>query len=125
MPETLVGPAAVDSFLATVPEPMGTLARQTAAKLRQLLPGAHETCEGGDCGFGVGTGYKGLVFTLHPEAEHVTLGIAGGASLDDPTGILEGRGGTHRHAKLRTKADLDRASLDRLLKLAVKRRGKR
>jgi hypothetical protein len=125
MGQTLTGPAAVDGFLASVPEPMGPVARHAAAKLRSILPKGHETCEGGDCGFGVAEGYKGLVFTLHPEADHVTLGIAGGASLSDPTGLLEGRGGTHRHVKLRTKADVDRASLDRLLKEAAKRKTKR
>ncbi|HUR62561.1 MAG TPA: DUF1801 domain-containing protein [Candidatus Thermoplasmatota archaeon] len=125
MGQTQTGQAAVDQFLATVPAPMGEVARHAAAKIRSLLPNAHETCEGGDCGFGVAEGYRGLVFTLHPEADHVTMGIAGGASLSDPTGLLEGRGGTNRHVKLRSKADVDRASLDRLLKEAVKRRAKR
>ena len=118
------GPAATDAFLASVAGPAGTVARQAAAKLRGLLPGAIESCEGGDVGFGVAPGYKGLVFTLTPHAEtgHVTLGIADGASLKDPTGVLEGRGAKHRHVKLASAADLERPALDRLLREAAKRR---
>jgi hypothetical protein len=119
---TQEGPAAVDAFLATVPEPMGSLARAAAAKLRAALPGAHETCEGGDCGFGKSPGYKGLVFTLTPTPTHVTLGFANGATLDDPTGFLEGKGKGHRHVRLESEADLKRGALDRLLKQAVGRK---
>lgn len=124
MPETLTGPAAVDAFLATVPDPTGSLARAAAAKLRKLLPGAVESCEGGDVGFGVAAGYKGLVFTLtpQPEAGHLTLGIANGALLNDPVGLLEGKGARHRHVRIASQAELDRPALDRLLLQAVKRR---
>ena len=121
---TQTGPAAVDAFLATVPEPLGSLAKGAAAKIRAVLPNAHETCEGGDCGFGTAPGYKGLIFTLTPAADHVSLGFANGATLDDPTGFLEGKGKGHRHVKLQTESDLKRGALDRLLKLAVKRKGR-
>lgn len=118
------GPEATNAFLGSVAGPAGDVARQAAAKLRGLLPGAVETCEGGDVGFGVAPGYKGLVFTLTPHAEsgHVILGIADGASLKDPTGVLEGKGAKHRHVKLATAADLERPALDRLLREAAKRR---
>jgi hypothetical protein len=119
MPE---GPEAVDAFLATQPGPMGALARETAALLRSLLPGAVETCEGGDIGFGVAPGYKGLVFTLTPHADHVTLGVADGGSLKDPTGLLEGKGKMHRHVRLEAASDLKRGALDRLLREAVVRK---
>jgi hypothetical protein len=122
MAETLVGPAAVDAFLATVPEPMGALARAAVAKIRAALPKAFETCEGGDCGFGFAPGYKGLAFTLTPHADHVLLGFANGATLNDPTGFLEGRGKGHRHVRIENEADLKRGALDRLLKEAAKRR---
>lgn len=122
MPETLTGPAATDAFLAAVPAPMGPLARDAAAKLRAILPGAHESCENGDVGFGVGPGYKGLVFTLTPREDHVTLGIADSAVLKDPTGLLEGKGARHRHVRLTSPSDLQRGALDRLLKEAAQRK---
>jgi len=122
MAETLVGPAAVDAFLASIPAPMGPLARDAAALLRQVLPGAIESCENGDVGFGVAAGYKGLVFTLTPQADHVTIGIANGALLNDPVGLLEGKGARHRHVKVASKADLERAALRRLLDQAAKRK---
>ncbi|HUR26307.1 MAG TPA: DUF1801 domain-containing protein [Candidatus Thermoplasmatota archaeon] len=105
-----------------MPEPMGALARAAATKIRAVLPDAQETCEGGDCGFGTAAGYKGLVFTLTPNPTHVTLGFANGATLNDPTGFLEGRGKGHRHVKIESEADLKRGALDRLLQEAVKRR---
>lgn len=122
MPQT--GPEATNAFLGSIAGPAGDVARLAAVRLRELLPGAIETCEGGDVGFGVAPGYKGLVFTLTPHAEtgHVTLSIADGASLKDPTGVLEGKGAKHRHVKLASAADLDRPALDRLLREAAKRR---
>lgn len=116
------GPLAVDLFLAPLEGQLGATARAACAKLRQLVPGAHETVDGGDVGFGVAPGYKGLVFSLTPSAEHVTLGVWNGASLADPTGLLEGRGSAHRHVKLRDPLDVSRPALERLLKLAVARR---
>lgn len=116
------GPLAVDLFLAPLEGPLGATARAACAKLRSLLPGAHETVEGGDVGFGVAPGYKGLVFSLTPTATHVTLGVWNGASLPDPTGLLEGKGSVHRHVKLQSKLDVDRPALERLLREAVKRR---
>lgn len=119
---TQTGPLAVDLFLAPLEGKLGATARAAAAKLRTLLPDAHETVEGTDVGFGVAAGYKGLVFSLTPTPEHVTLGIWNGALLRDPTGLLEGKGSVHRHVKLRDPLDVQRPALERLLKEAVARR---
>jgi len=65
MPETLTGPAAVDAFLATVPEPVGALAKATVAKLRAVVPPkAEEALQGTDIAFSFGSGYKSLMFTV-------------------------------------------------------------
>jgi hypothetical protein len=119
---TQTGPLAVDLYLAPLEGKVGATARAACAKLRALLPGAHESVEGGDVGFGVAPGYKGLVFSLTPAAEHVTLGVWNGALLKDPTGLLEGKGSVHRHVKLRDPLDLAKPALERLLKEAVARR---
>jgi hypothetical protein len=100
---------------------IGALAGSMCVLILQLYPDAVVTVDGGDIGFGATTGYKGLVFTVSPHARHVTLGIAGGASLPDPAGLLEGTGKVHRHLKLRQPADLDRPELRDLMSAALGR----
>jgi hypothetical protein len=98
---------------------IGALAGSVCSLILDLYPDAVVTVDGGDVGFGATTGYKGLVFTVSPHAKHVTLGIAGGASLPDPAGLLEGSGKVHRHLKLREPADLDRPELRDLMTAAL------
>ncbi len=118
------GAAATDAYVATLGEPAAGVAREAAKKLRAILPNAHESVADGDVGFGVEPGYRGLVFTLTPQPDGVLLGFANGATLNDPVGLLEGRGKGARFVRLGTKADLERAALDRLLKEAAKRRAR-
>ncbi|MFA5943366.1 MAG: hypothetical protein WC876_02750 [Candidatus Thermoplasmatota archaeon] len=123
MTTTLTGPQAVDAFLATVPEPVGALARATVAKVRAIMPkGAFEGQQGNDITFSFGSGYKALMFTVTPQPTLVTLGVADGALLKDMTGLLEGKGKGNRHVRIESDADLKRGALDRLLLEAVKRR---
>ena len=90
-----------------------------------IFPGAVVTVQtqnpsfGTTIGFGTAAGYKGLRFTVTPQRTHVTLGIAYGAGLADPSGLLEGTGKVHRHVKLRRVEDLDRAELRQLLASAM------
>lgn len=123
MPETLTGPAAVDAFLATVPEPVGSLAKATVAKLRAAVPPkAEEALQGGDIAFSFGSGYKSLMFTVTPHPAHVALGVVDGALLKDMTGLLEGKGKANRHVRIESESDLKRGALDRLIAEAVQRR---
>ena len=116
-------PTAVDAYLATVPEPVGSLARAAVAKVRAVLPaGAQEALQGSDVTFSYGSGYKALMFTVTPHPTLVTLGVADGALLQDMTGLLEGKGKGNRHVRIEGEADLKRGALDRLLQEAVKRR---
>ncbi|OLF04668.1 hypothetical protein BLA60_39865 [Actinophytocola xinjiangensis] len=94
---------------------MNDLVERVDAVLRSLLPDAVVTVDGKDTGYGFGSGYTGLVFTLTAASRHVTLGLSHGARLADPGGLLEGAGRVHRHVKLRTVADLDRPELRQLL----------
>ena len=95
------------------------LAARAADLIREVLPGAVESEEGGDHGFGVGPGYKGLVFVLTPFKDRVRLGIAGGATLPDPDGLMQGSGRVHRHVVLRTREDLESPALRALLERAA------
>ena len=60
-----------------------------SARCAPLYPDAVITVDGGDIGFGSGSGYQGLVFVVAPHNRHVTLGIAGGANPPDPAGLME------------------------------------
>ena len=111
-----------DALVADHPAAVGDLARATRARLLELLPGATETVDGGDAGYGYGAGYKGLVFVLTPTARGVRLGVYDGATLDDPAGLLTGRGARHRHLVLTGPDDLQRPELGDLLERAAARR---
>jgi hypothetical protein len=47
------------------------------------------------------------------------LGIAGGASLSDPDGLLQGKGKVHRHIKIYGIGDLENPALKPLIQSAV------
>lgn len=112
---------AVERLLASRPEPVAELARRLCELALEVYPGAVVTVDGNDIGFGVSTGYKGLVFVVSPHSQHVNLGIAHGASLPDPAGLMEGTGKVHRHVKVRHPADLERPELRDLMVAALAR----
>jgi hypothetical protein len=49
---------------------------------------------------------------------HVNVGFFHGASLHDPTGLLEGKGRFMRHVKLKPDKPVDRSALEALIKAA-------
>ena len=52
--------------------------------------------------------YRGNIASFYPSAtKHTSLMFHTGASLPDPTGLLEGDGATSRVAKFADRADLD------------------
>ena len=70
--------------------------------------------------------YKGNIASFYPKAkQHVSLMFHTGASLPDPTGLLEGTGDTSRVAKFADPADLEakRPALQDLVRAWVDRRG--
>lgn len=87
--------------------------------LLELFPEAVLTADDENIGYGTSTGYKGLKFTVAPFTGYVRLGIAGGASLPDPSGLMQGAGKVHRHIKIRTAAELADPALLALLKAAL------
>ena len=111
----------VDDFLAGRDAAVRALALASRDVVLDIFPDAVETAEGSDLGYGFDTGYKGLVFTISLTSTGVNLGVYGGASLDDPAGLLEGAGRVHRHVKIRTQSDLDDELRD-LLTRALDRR---
>ena len=67
-------------------------------------------------GYGFGQTYKDLICTIILSKGGVKLGIAGGATLPDPNGLMEGTGKKHRYVVLNEPADLKKAGLRELIK---------
>lgn len=111
----------VERLIDAQQPPIAELTRGLCALIHELYPDAVVSVDGGDIGFGSGTGYKGLVFVVSPHGTHVTLGLYGGAGLPDPAGLMEGTGKTHRHVKIRQPGDLDRDELRQLMAAALQR----
>ncbi|GAA3113324.1 hypothetical protein GCM10010449_39440 [Streptomyces rectiviolaceus] len=113
----------IEQVLAAREQAVAELGRGACELALDRFPDAVITVDGNDIGFGTGSGYKGLVFTVAPAKAHVTLGIAGGARLPDPAGLMEGSGKLHRHVKIRRPDDLRRPELRDLMDAALARQG--
>ncbi|SCG47506.1 protein of unknown function (DU1801) [Micromonospora echinaurantiaca] len=111
-----------ERLLAAREPRVAELARSLSALILAVYPEAVVTVDGGDIGFGSGTGYTGLVFVVTPHIRHVNLGIAGGATLPDPAGLMAGTGKVHRHVQIRHADDLARPELRELMVAALARR---
>lgn len=105
----------VDAWLATRPPELGAIAQKWFAVMRacgedvtELLHDGHPTACVEDGAFGYVN-----VFT-----SHVNIGFFHGATLSDPTGILEGDGRFMRHVKARPANLPDERALNVLVKAA-------
>jgi hypothetical protein len=108
-------PAALIKFL----KPYDREIRELALRLRALL-----LAEMGPCyeniydaysavaiGYGTSDRLSDGIFHIAVYAKGANLGFNDGASLNDPKGILQGKGNRIRHIKIRTAADLARPEL--------------
>ncbi|HEY6926178.1 MAG TPA: DUF1801 domain-containing protein [Steroidobacteraceae bacterium] len=59
---------------------------------------------------------------VYSDVGFVQFGFMMGASLKDPRGLLEGKGSSVRHIKVRASADIDRPAFAALLKQAMRLR---
>lgn len=102
---------------------------EIAVELQRLIlsifPTAEVTSDEENVGFGYGSGYKDLVFVISPQSEHVNLGIVKGATLDDPNGLMEGKGKVHRHVKIHLVEQVRDPELEQLVHNAMQAAQKR
>ena len=56
---------------------------------------------------------------IAPQKKHVNLGFYHGATLKDPTGLMEGAGKKLRHVKIRSLAEVSKKELGDLLKASL------
>jgi hypothetical protein len=111
-----------DSLLQAYPPNVTALASTARKFVLDALPAAEETVDASVpvIGYGYGPGYKGLICTLMLSKSGVKLGVARGAELADPRGLLEGSGKLHRHVPLKHPSDLRRPGLKQLIESAAK-----
>ena len=108
-------------FLSEYPAAVADLGRQLRDIVRAAMPDAREELDrpGRVIGYGFGPGYGGLLCTIIPSKKGVKLGVVYGARLANPHGLLEGRGKQHRYVAFAKPADLKKAGLKDLLRVAV------
>lgn len=97
------------------------LAKATRTFMLELLPKVQETIDshGPYIQYSYGPGYKGVVSYITVSQKGVKLGVARGASLPDPKGLLKGAGKAHRHVVIDTPSDLHTPGLRQLVRAAV------
>jgi hypothetical protein len=113
-----------DLMKLTVP-PMQPIARRLREIIVDIDPDLVEVVRLGDraATFGIGPRKmsEGYAYIL-PHGKWVNLGFYQGATLPDPTGIMEGTGARMRHVKVRSVEDAGRAAIRSLLKQALSER---
>ena len=96
------------------------IANELQNLILDIFPTANLTSDEENIGFGFGSGYKDLVFVISPKRGHVNLGIPYGATLEDPNGLMEGKGKTHRHVKLHQVEQVKDPDLELFMRMALR-----
>ena len=102
MANTKTGDPAVDTFLKGYPPPVREIAVKAREVILSVMPDATEKVYPGwkVIQYGAGADMKSVFAAISPQRERVNLGLANGAGLPDPEGLLEGTGVGIRHVKL-------------------------
>ncbi|TMG33281.1 MAG: DUF1801 domain-containing protein [Chloroflexi bacterium] len=102
MANVKTGDPAVDTFLKGYAPPVREIAVKAREAIFSVFPGATEKVYPGwkVIQYGAGADMKSVFAAISPQRERVNLGLAHGADLADPEGLLEGDGKAIRHVKL-------------------------
>ena len=99
----------VDSYIAARTPPVVAVLEMLRGLVKGALPDA---VEGMKWGAPVYVNANGVpVVYLYGGKDHANLGFVYGAGLDDPDGLLEGKGKDGRHVKLFPEAEVPTAAL--------------
>jgi hypothetical protein len=114
-------PQNLANFSALYPSGVKDIVLAARELVLQTVPDATETADRSArlVGYGYGPGYKDTICTLLLSQTGVKVGIARGSELPDPDRLLQGSGKVHRHAQLRTVADVANLGLKQLLDAAL------
>jgi hypothetical protein len=108
------------TLLRQYPTDVQALIHAARKLVLSTLPGATEEFDlkAKVIGYGYGPGYRGVVATLILSRQGVKIGIARGAELPDPDGLLQGAGKVHRHIPITKPSDLRQPPVRAMLKAA-------
>ena len=114
-----------EALLEDFPPPMQAIANRLRGIVKATLPGAIERVRPGWrlVGYDLPAGRRAVyIGYIAPEPEHVHLGFEWGVLMDDPRGLLQGKGITKqvRWLTFREGDDIDEAACATLLQEAVR-----
>ena len=121
MANVKTGDPAVDTFLKGYAPPVREIAVKARETILSVLPGATEKVYPGwkVIQYGAGADMKAVFAAISPQRERVNLGLAHGANLPDPEGLLEGDGKAIRHVKLTSPEAAGAPAVRELIRGAV------
>ena len=105
-----------DDYLANQSSSHQEIIRALRELVRNVAPGLGEAVKWGN-GCWIDNGKP--VAYVHAEQGSVQFGFFNGSSLNDPKGLLEGKGRYVRHTKVRAPSGMDRGALAALLRQAT------
>jgi hypothetical protein len=109
--------ATFDLYLADQPPKNRTLIRALRKFVKGAAPKLEEAVKWGN---GCWVKGKDPVAYVYSAPDYVQLGFFRGASLEDPRGLLEGKGEYVRHIKVRKLPDIDEKAFRALLRQAAR-----
>ena len=117
-------PAALVKFLKPYDREIQALALKVRALVLEEMAPCYENIYDAYSAVAIGYGFSDRlrdgVFHVAVDTKHVNLGFNDGATLDDPLGILEGKGNQIRHISIKTPADLARPEIRAYVRRARK-----
>jgi len=102
----------IEAWFSDVPDPLRLMTRTWFERMRGCGPDVRELLHDGCPVACVGDAPFGYVNAFKA---HANVGFFHGASLADPSGLLEGEGKRMRHVKLRPGKELDADALSNLI----------
>jgi hypothetical protein len=109
--------ASFDLYLADQPPRNQRVIRALRRFVRRQAPELVESVKWGN---GCWLKGKAPVSYVYSDVDYVQFGFIRGSSLDDPRGLLHGKGQYVRHVKVRTTAEIDEAAFGALLRQALR-----
>ena len=107
--------ASFDDYLKDQNPKNQAIIRALRKFVKQVQPELHEAVKWGN---GCWVGSDGPVAYVYSDTAYVQFGFFRGSSLNDPKGLLEGKGQYVRHIKLRSPSEIDKRAFATLLRQA-------
>jgi hypothetical protein len=121
MANVKTGDPAVDTFLKGYAPQVREIAVKARETIFAVFPEATEKVYPGwkVIQYGAGAEMKSVFAAISPQRERVNLGLAHGADLPDPDGLLQGDGKAIRHIKLTSPEAAGTPAVRELIRGAV------